>query len=537
MATLPRRTGLIAALVALCAAFCAKDYNPFENPSNARVIRLPDASSAAFRTGDTASIFTTETLAVATAVRERIDSVVVSAEGNRFWKHLTVQPPFENDYKFLFSYPGAGMKKVAITVYHDDGSVFRLDTITLQVKSPLKQKDIFAPLGVYTLETVPVGDPDVYYFWALDTVPGDTFKSPFASNRNPPLRNFTIGKKLTGSLWVEDTSGRYRSPAAAFSFEFYKPSPPHIECLSKGLRGGDSVVTSDTIVVFSVKVLDSSGSGLTTVDIDGSSNQITTADSVVFSKVISGMKSYSSKQPKSVTVRAINRAGDTATATYYCFYDASGVKPEYIRLYLINPTASLTTTLTSVFFTTLLTNVSHDSMTVSVLQNNQTVATKKYGDSIVLWYRDLELVRGANVITASASIPGVQKVDTTITIISDPAYRDTTAPSFLAISINNVLWTQNPFTVADTVTALQVKVSVFDNESGVDSVTVAEVGKLTKPTVLQYNAQQHVWISANIPFLTATGSAVTRTKYLSLVAKNKAGLRTPAVPLTISKKQ
>ncbi|MGB7568115.1 MAG: hypothetical protein WBM07_09655, partial [Chitinivibrionales bacterium] len=84
---------------------CSRDYNPFENYANAQVTVNPVASSANIREGDTLNIFTTETLAVFTSVREKIDSFIVQADGNRYWSgDTTIKPPFSVNYLFLLSY-------------------------------------------------------------------------------------------------------------------------------------------------------------------------------------------------------------------------------------------------------------------------------------------------------------------------------------------------------------------------------------------------------------------------------------------------
>jgi hypothetical protein len=200
---------------------CSKDNNPFENYSNAQVNILSDSCSFA-PSGDTALIFSTETLAVYTTVREKISSFSIHAGGNRYWHDTTVLPPLKKEtYLFLLSYNDTGKKTVSIITHRTNGDDDTTSSdISLLVKSPLQQKGIVKNYGERcTLSTPTVRDRDVYYFWSFIS---DTVKSPFGNNTDvyPVITVFT---KQTGLLWIADTSGKYKSLAVSFSFQFRRP--------------------------------------------------------------------------------------------------------------------------------------------------------------------------------------------------------------------------------------------------------------------------------------------------------------------------
>ena len=270
----------------------------------------PESSSQRVRDNDTLLIFTTETLAVYTTVRERIDSIKFHADNNRLQNDITLTPPFSADaIKFLFSFSDTGSHAVVVTAFRSDKLTSSVGPLTFHVKSPLKQNDIDTVLGAsLMLSTLPVGDDDVYYWWSFGTSTNDTLPpSTIPHIEYPPPSNVEIGQKMTGYLWVTDTSGKQASPASTFSFLFYRPAKPVILCTNKGLFGDSVVVNNDTLV-FSVQVIDSSGVGLKLVEIAGT--PVVSSGNLIFSEAFTGIKAYTAANPKQVRVMAVNNVND-----------------------------------------------------------------------------------------------------------------------------------------------------------------------------------------------------------------------------------
>jgi hypothetical protein len=76
-----KRLAAIVALLAVCAVvlFCSKDYNPFSDIQNARAHVL----SWSFAGRDSVPVYTTGTLEIGVALREKVDSFTVFASQDR----------------------------------------------------------------------------------------------------------------------------------------------------------------------------------------------------------------------------------------------------------------------------------------------------------------------------------------------------------------------------------------------------------------------------------------------------------------------
>jgi hypothetical protein len=512
-----------------CALQCQKDYNPFENTANVQIHVSPEACSQRIRDNDTLGIFTTETLAVYATVREKIDSIVVRADDNRFWSKNVLKPPFTPDnYLFPLSFSDTGLHTVTVTAYRENNTVSTAGPFVYYVRSPLKQNDIFSAYGApVDFSTPPVGDDDVYYWWSFGNALGDTIlPSPFnhIESQHPAL--IAIGVKKTGYLWVTDTAGKFPSSASTFSYEFYRPALPVIKCTNKGLRG-DTVVSGDTLV-FSVEVIDSSGVGMRSVEINGVG--VTSTDNLNYSVVYSGMKAFTAGVPKVVKVKAVNNLSDSTVHTYYCYYESTGPLPELVRITLVNPTSSITTTQGSIPFIISVNKYTPDTVSVQVLQNSQLQRTQTVADSVKTLVWVLTLAQGRNTVAVNAMIGSQMYADTSIVITRDPAYRDTTPPQILLITINGKVFNENPFVLAQSEQSVVLTVTAFDNESGVASVTLANGMKSIPMT---YNLSLLSWTSNSIPFL-STGPSANNQMYLTLTVRNNAGKSVMRV-ITITK--
>ncbi len=521
---------------------CAKDYNPFENYSNANALVLPSASSKGISNGDTLNIFTTETLAVYTMVREKIDSFKVTAPNNRYFTDSVIKPPFSKDnYQLLLSFYDTGRTSINVTTYRSNNTSVSLPApISVYVKSPLSQQPIDTVFGApFTLRTDSVGDEEVLYIWAFgkDTVQG------IASNSVPisysDLRHVQVGVLDTGYLSVTDIRGEFRSPAAAFSYLFFRPAPPKIKCTNKGLSH-DTVITSDTTLTFTFQVIDSSGQGLAEVELGGS--KVQTSDSVNFYKTFTGMNAYPSQNPKVEVITAANRLGDTTIDTFYLCYEQNGPQGDLVMFRLDNPASpTLTTRIDTLFYIVNVDNYTLDTATVSTLVTGP--AGKQTGLSAIYSFSDsthkcawfVPLVTGTNTIRTQALIParGNYSRDTTLVVTRDPLAKDTTPPVITAITINGKLYPLNrdslfqvdsPFVI--------VIISAIDNESGIASVTISQ-GATNSVAPITVTYIDHVWVSSPIAFSAGPGPGLaTENMTLTITVKNKLLTGTAAITTT-----
>jgi hypothetical protein len=502
--------------------------------ANAQIHLSPEACSKHIRDNDTLSIFSSETLAVYVTVREKIDSIVVSAKNNRLWNDTVLRPPFTSDnYLFPLSYPDTGKHTAIITACRADNTVFTLGPLIYYVHSPLKQDSIFSPFGVsVALSTPPVGDGDVLYWWSFGNAVGDTV--PWFLNHYDVSSpdSVKIGVKSTGYLWVTDTAKKYPSSPSTFTYEFYRPAAPVIKCINRGLLG-DSVISGGDTLVLSVQVIDSSGVGLRVVEIAGM--PVTSADNLDYSAVFSGMKRYTAATPDTITVTAVNNLNDSTIHTYYCFYEPTGVLPDLVRLTLINPTSSITTESSSLTFLFSVNKYTSDTVVVRVLQNSQIVKTQNVTDSVKTIGQVLLLMAGRDTVRVNALIHGVKYADTTIIITQDPNYKDTSAPQILIITINGKLYTtKNPFVLAALDQNMVFTVTAFDNESGISSVTIANSSlPSSTPVSLTYSQALMSYVSSSIPF-SGIGATVKKSMSLTLTVKNNLG-RTATKDITVTK--
>lgn len=496
------------AIAAFSVLQCTNDYNPFENFSNAQVYVLPESCSKKIRDGDTLNIFSTETLAVFTTVREKIDSFRIDAMGNRYWPDTILRRPFTRDNVVLpLSFWDTGLVQINITTYRSNHTVSSLAApMSFYVRSPLKQKDFSSVLGSpCTLSTAPVTDEDVLYIWRFgkDTLPGNT--SNTFSDFSKYLLNIKIGKTDTGYLWATDFHGEFRSPSTMFTYLFYQPSPPRIKCTNYKLLHGDTVITGEDTLVFTFQVIDSSGQGLASVDLSGEMPQ--TADSVTFYKTIIGVKQYSNLNPKVEIIKATNKIGQTTIDTFYLCYEASGPHGDLVKFRLVNPPGpTLTTRLDTLLYSLYIDNYSQDTVFVTAFATGSNgkstgiLAGYSFSDSVRKCQWLVRLDTGYNTIKTQASIPQrAYDAETTLVIQRRPLAPDTTPPVITSITVNGRPYPVDRDTILEIDSAfVNVVVYAIDNESGIKSVSLTQDAVSSTPITM--NELNHVWVSSSIPF-------------------------------------
>lgn len=520
--------------VPLCLVDCIKDYNPYENYANVNV-QIDPATSKRLHNGDTLPIFATETLVVYTTVSEKMDSFVVTTSNNRYFTDTLFKPPFSaGNYYLLFSFYDTGKTSINVKTYRSNQTKDSLPTITLYVDSLRIQKDIDIVFGAAdSLRTNPVNDWDVMYVWAFgkDTVYGRTNAIPIPYSE---LYHVVVGQQDTGHLWVMDFLGTFRSPTTSFKYLFFEPVPPKIKCTTKGLSH-DTVITADTTLTFTFQVIDSSGRGLAEVLFDGKTVQ-TSNDSASYYATVSGMLAYSSAKPKMVPVSVANNLGETTIDTFYLCYESTGLHGDLAVFRLANPTSpTLTTRVDTLFYVVNVDNYSHDSINVSTQVtgpggNPASLSTVySYADSTrrCTWFVPLSASTGGlNTIRTQVLIPSRPdySAETTLVVTRNLLAPDTTPPVITAITVNGksypLDYNKGSVFSVDSASSVIVGVSAFDNESGVDSVSIVQGATAAAGTTYPTKYSNHVWTSPAIPFPT-TKLAVSQTMILWVVVRNK----------------
>ncbi len=317
-----RRTISIVICIGILWTFCT-DYNPFENFTNVNMVIQTQGTSLIEDSLNTAQIFTAETLAVAAAVKEEIDSFTVSAEGNRFWQYQSYAAPLSSDnYIFLFSYPDTGQKTIVLTTYRSNGDIIPL-SFSLRVTSPLGQVPVTVEGGVTcSLFTNPVGDDDVDYMWQFKKYTGQPLIVSNDESTNPVIIDEVLIDTI-GYLWVKDDSGN-SSLQVPFIYNFIDTSGPIIFCVNEGLTG-DSVITGASSFIFKVECYDGLGIGGALINdslnfTDSTENIKSTAYYKLFTRMDSLLT------PLTAVVKAWDNENNVSSHTFYIKYRVGGPK-------------------------------------------------------------------------------------------------------------------------------------------------------------------------------------------------------------------
>ena len=519
---------------------CVHDYNPFDDYANAQAGILPSACSKNIRDGNALDIFTTETLAVYTAVREKIDSIKVHAGViNRFWSDTTFAPPFKDSMALLLSFWDTGSAAITISTYRSNQTVASLPVpLMFRVRSPLKQGPLVAVFNSpCTLSTPALGDNNnLIYVWLFEKDTVFSIASNTYYNFWGKLPHIEIGKTDTGFLWVEDLKQKHFSPVTAFSYLFQKPAPPSIVCVNPGSHG-DTVITGDTTFTFKFQIVDSSGQGLDSVDVSGERPQ--ESNNGTFFVNISGMNRYSDTNPEIKIVTAISKIGYTAIDTFYLSYALSAPhNSDLVAFALINPsTPILTTGLDSFSYAVTVSNYSQDpAFVVSTVTgpDGKSVTLPMIGftgvNDTCRWTVPLEL--GPNSILTLASIPQRNFVaETTVVLHRAVNIVDTTRPQITAIYVNDSLFPlarDSTWVLSIDSPNVVVKVFAEDNESGIDTVTITDTSNMTLAIAMVKDSNSADWRSGPIAF-GASGSIMT----LRILVKSKSLAPTNTTTRTI----
>ena len=457
-------------LVPLFFLFCSNDYNPFTDQSKARAVVIRKT----FNDVDTLTIFTTETLVVAVAVRELVDSFSVVAPSNRRAADTFVvrkkagQVLSAGPYTCLVSLTDTGWKTITINTFRSNGERVPQDFL-VYCQSPLGQNAITGTYGdTVRLLTMPVGDADVTYHW--------DFGSGFVVTSALPQASAVVKLQsimTTGALWVSDPSGLHVSPRCAFSYNLTDSTGPIIMCANESYKGKDTIVTGDTTFYFKVKIWDPAQmQSIYSATING--RQFDINDDPYYVRVFDRMDTFKTFSPVVITAVDNQYNQNSSRKTFWFRYSDTLAHGKGIFITVSDPQGDISASSQrqkSIFG--YVEDYAHDSIAVAVKLFINDVATGQTysarGKYTALWNFALTLNDGANRIKLVAYSPGNDSLaEKSITIFYDPGLKDTVPPVILEITADGK--------AADyhyvTGNAAAIRIIAFDEGSGIDSLTI-----------------------------------------------------------------
>ena len=461
---------LLAAAIAVMFS-CGKDYNPFNDLTNAKARVL----SWCFQGMDSVSIYTTGTIKTVVALSEDVDSFMVSAGKNRFFGDTVVRrhsgPASVNGGPFLFpvSFFDTGMQTVTVTTFRSNGEVIP-DEFSIRAVSPLYYGDVQKDYGVPFLASTPgVTDKDVQYHWYFG--PGREV-SALAETLTV---TFTNGQQVLGkgAVWVTDLSGMHASPADSFSWSFKDTSKPIIYYFDD--MKNDTIFTGDSIFVFRVHIIDNTDQIVDTCSVNGASFDFNNPKTAVYTKIFKDLTRYFRQDgPLAITVWAMDNQQfhNAATRTFYALYDSSGVKNADARVsFSIPENDSVTYRNAEITVTGTAENYRTQTMIVRIAINDSVssgYATIQGRSGVWVWQVRLRAGRNQVVAAAYSTDNGFLAADT-VNVLFDPNFIDTIKPMIWSITTNSGSPAAD-FTTSGAAETL--KIVAFDEGSGIKSVLV-----------------------------------------------------------------
>lgn len=450
--------------------FCTQLDNPFADHSNAKMHIISNATTFETDNSDSALIFTSETLTVAAAVHELIDSFSVSASDNRYWETRTVVNPTPESYRFIISFIDTGDQTVTIKTYRTNGDN-DIQNIILKVKNPLFMDDIsrYNFADTITLSCRSVGDKDgVVYNW-LFGYGGQLIQSPFSTTNTSITSANNV--ENTGYLWVSDSS--YQSPVVSFNYSFFDSTPPAIICVNDNYdKNLKTITTPDSIFSFMVRVTDRGNQSVGSVKINGEQPDFKRLN--VYTSVISNTFLYNKDNPLKITVYAVdnNEYSNDTTETFSVIFDKNAISRGATTIKISNITDStLTTSQNNLYIFGTAENTSNHMILLSLFLNGQIIsdtAFRGYG----YWNSFLALHNGANDFHILAKDSAGSLLDSQyVHFYLNTSLIDTTPPVIISTECDDQQITDQEIynTVKDFV---RIRITAFDKESGISKLLI-----------------------------------------------------------------
>lgn len=417
--------------------FCS-EYNPFENPANVKM--EIDLSIASIATNDSAYIFSSETLFVAGAVREEIDSFSISVNNNRFFSDTTIIAPIKiGNYAFPFSFVDTGLANITLITYRKNGDDVQED-LAVTVKNPLLQDTvIISEALIESLYTTAVSDTGIRYNWSLSPNREDIYTISQKSNTFSGNITLFDHNSSLGYLWVVDNFGN-ESPRSTFVYQFIDSVGPIITSDNDGYNPATNVIVSgDKTFILKVHCNDLSGISAALVsDSSFDSFEIKSNNERIYYKTFYSIDTITDSM--AISVSASDNLNHVSSKTFYLKYDEAGPK-EVFRL--ISPASQPYTTSSAIFNIQMqINNLFTSSM--KVIANHieggiiDTLDTIAVSDTARIITFPVNLAAQDNIIifTAVDTLGGI--ATDTIKINYNATSLDVNAPHISSIEVNGV---------------------------------------------------------------------------------------------------
>jgi hypothetical protein len=480
--------------------FCSKDYNPFDDLTNAKVHVL----SWCFQGMDSVSIYATGTIKTVVALSEEVDSFKVSAGKNRFWSDTVIHrrpgPVSANGGPFLFpvSFFDTGIQTVTVMTFRSNGEVIP-EEFSIRAVSPLHQRAVQEVYGVpFSVSTPKVADKDALYHWHFG--PGREIGAVAESTSV----TFTNVQQIQGkgALWVTDLSGNHPTPADSFVYSFNDTSKPVIYYFNDALNR-DTLFAGDSLFVFRVHVIDNIDQTVDTCSVNGVSFELNNLKTNVYTKFFKNMSQYTRQNgPLAITVYAMDNQQfhNVANRTFWAFYDSSGAKNADAKVYFVVPGEdSVTYRVSNIVVKGSAENYRTQTMILHIAVNDSVSSDYRtiQGQSGDWVWSEVHLQAGRNKVTVTGySTDNRFMASDTVSILFDPNFPDTIKPMIWQITTANGTPADGFTTSNDSET---LKVIAFDEGSRIWSVFINGV------TAQPYNSDGYTWTGTTGPLVHQSG--------------------------------
>jgi hypothetical protein len=468
---------------------CSRYENPFSNPENANIAYL----ARSINSGDSATVFSTETLDVVVTAKELVDGFVAQAAGNRLWTGgdtAIIRDDFEDEpFRLYCSFKDTGWQSIVTAVGRTNGDTVR-DTAMVFVRSPLRQERVTAHVGdSITLRTVPVQDRDVAYYWSFGEA--TRYVSQSCSTRVVLTVPQLSG---TGAVWVSD--GTSQSPANSFSFELRDTIPPQIECVNEGFAGADTIVTGDTWFGLRVGISDQAGRPVDSATIND--EPFDRHSNGTYYKLFDRLDKLASDEPLEISVYAMDnfRSLNERHKTFWLFYSDTLPRSSPARIVVLAPGSDSVVTIRNTYYAFGQVESSYgDSTALTLLAYvNDTLiaAPRSITPDQLHWEWLLPLKAGANTfrLTALETRTGLTVDRREMVIVYDAGARDSLPPLITAVTADGKM--ADGLHTGSKSVALEVK--AFDGGSGVAAVTVnGDTAAAVAGRLGWFSTMVHLW--------------------------------------------
>jgi len=452
--------------------FCSRDHSPFDDLNNARAHVL----SWTFSGKESIPVYTTGTLEIGVALREKVDSFTVSAPHNRFWSDTTVKRASPDEmldaqaFTFSISFYDTGMETVSVRTHRVSGGMVA-ENLVIRTTLPLRQSDVSGFYGDTILLSTPrVNDRNVFYQW--DFGPGRLVKSMGDSAFAVLVDGSASG---TATVKVTDPSGDHATPARTFSYTLNDTAHPVITCVNDFLRG-DTLVTADSVLAFKAFIVNYRDRSADSCWVNQSAFDIAYPQSHLYIKLFKDLSVHTRQAgPLKITVGAIGNKQKPVTTQriFWAIFDPQGgVSNPDASIEFVVPLKDSTRTANRIFqiFGTAE-NVRGDSMVLRVRVNDSAYSAPCIvsGPSGVFgWRVHLDSLVNAITVTALDASGSRMLAQKRVIVLLDSTLQENVKPVIWEITADGKpadgLITQQA--------TVDLQVIAFDEGSGIQAVTI-----------------------------------------------------------------